>query len=178
MSLSKRYLPHWVIAFSKGKISPTNPSRNCPLLRLSVLFLVLASSVFMWVGCSHENVLGPREGSEFPDASSYTTEPIDGLSIGPIEGFTTAWHRVPDRALSVPFVESITLRYDHAAGMQISWEGAEELSKGDGYSVAICRIERVRNMKITATARPVGGAASILKPVSCELIIIDRKSVV
>ncbi len=66
----------------------------------------------------------------------------DRLKIGPIPGFTSAWHRIPEN-LSIPIDAAMTLQFKARIPRpgKISWIGATETSAGEEWSFAECPLE-------------------------------------
>jgi hypothetical protein len=60
----------------------------------------------------------------------------EGLTIGPIDSFTTAWHPAPG-AMAVPLGKPILLKQEVAAGERVQWFGAVPVAHSRDGSLAV-----------------------------------------
>lgn len=76
--------------------------------------------------------------------------------IGPVPGFTTAWHQVP-KTTSIPLGTQIELKVLASESAGIEWKGAEEIRRGKKASTAICHFTRLGRHEVSVRARYFGG---------------------
>jgi len=75
------------------------------------------------------------------------SEPVDPgswnerLEIGPVEGFTTVWHKAP-RSTAVPLGTSVELRVRTPQSAAVAWSGAREVRRNTGFTVAEARFDQ------------------------------------
>ena len=72
-----------------------------------------------------------------------TAKATSQVSIGPVPGMTTAWHRAPE-TIPIPLASNATtLTFKHQVhpGASITWSGAREVSNTGGWSYAVCHLD-------------------------------------
>jgi predicted secreted Zn-dependent protease len=76
-------------------------------------------------------LLAPEDSADGP--------PPTVLSVGPIEGLTTAWHPAPAR-IAVPVGTDVVLSCGALPGEEIHWSGAEPTHRDGTNAYAVCRM--------------------------------------
>ena len=101
-------------------------------LKLALGLCLLAAVAVVWWGCSNDSPTMPA-ATEQGTGSAYSS----GLTIAPIEGLTTRWHRAPDR-FAVPNGIDVKLRCLAPEDAIVTWTGANEVSRDAMGSIAVC----------------------------------------
>lgn len=144
--------------------------------RVHGLVLLSLLTVFL-IGCGAE-AIAPTAPDDASDPRLIHTS----LSLGPIEGLTTAWHPIAflnedppqDREifvelepgkgepeLVVPLGVDLMFRCGVPTGGVVEWEGASEVDRVGALSTALCRLDSPEVTRVTALLRTANGVGKV-----------------
>jgi len=158
-----------------------------------VLLSLILLSAFL-LGCGSDTIHPTAVVPPGTDPSGSRTIHT-ALSLGPIEGLTTAWHPIaflnedPPRdpeiftdlepakgeiELVVPLGVDLRFRCGVPTGGVVEWEGASEVDRVGALSTALCRLDTPQVTRVTAQLRTPDGEGQVSVRLRAIDVDLDR----